>query len=247
MKLEDSAWYFKDAARRMVKNHPELLRRVGVAVLNVAMQRTPPNRGAAEHPGKKDVGALNRRIEMEILGGTGKTVPGWDFKKKKVVGPCDSWGAYAFRVPVNAGKAPIRYTDPMKILAQRRFRRVRNVVRAWAGEHFDDPNWVRRADLLSAVKRVQERSGSLIGGWYPAAAALQAGNASRDFHPGKQRRAGRVKLATADVVSELEMVSDWGDLLVARRFKGKFGTHVRTAAQGAVRNTENWFLKQTFG
>lgn len=258
MKLENGAWYLQDAARNMVRYHPELVRRVGVAYLNVAGKYTPPNRGRfgrlekGSGYGSKNVKALQKRIVTEIIGGSGSlsplptAIPTVNGRGVRWQGPSWSYGGYAFRVPRNAGKRPVRYVNPETVLSKRQFRRKGDVVRARAGSVPDAINWVRAADLLAAIKRRTEHAGSIIAAWYPAAKVLNASNAKRDFNVSKFARRGSAYFSrTSLFFHELHLETEWHGIVA--RFVPYFEKKVERAAELAVRNTENWFLKQTFG
>lgn len=258
MKLENGAWYLQDAAREMVRYHPELVRRVGVAYLNVAGKYTPPNRGRFSRVekgsgyGSKNVKALQKRIITEIIGGGGSlsplptAIPTAEGRGVHWQGPAWSYGGYAFRVPRNAGKRPVRYVNPETVLAKRQFRRKGDVVRARAGRVPDSINWVRPADLRAAIKRRTDHAGSIIAAWYPSAQLLNASNAARDFNVSKFPRYGRAYFSrTSLFFHELHLETSWHGIV--GRFVPYFETKVQRAAEFAVRNTENWFLKQIFG
>ncbi len=258
MKLENGAWYLQDRAREMARHHPELVRRVGVAMLNVAGRYTPPNRGklsAAEKGsgyGSKNVKALQKRIITEIIGGSGSlsplpsAIPTAEGRGVRWQGPAWSFGGYAFRVPRNAGKRPVRYVNPETVLAKRQFRRKGDVVRARAGRVPDSINWVRPADLRAAIKRRTAHAGAIIAAWYPAAQTLNASNAARDFNVSKFPRGGSASLRQdGRFRTRLTMETEWHGIVA--RFVPYFKQQVFKASQPAVRNTENWFLKQIFG
>ena len=264
MKLENGAWYLQDAAREMVQYHPELLRRVGVAYLNVAGKYTPPNRGRFSRMekgsgyGSENVKALKVRIAAEITGSEvlkpeasdlPSAIPlskgrAYDWK-----GPF-AWGAYMFRVPRPAeGKKSfprVKYVDPMAVLKRRRFRRSGGVVRAVNSLKYDGIRWVKARELLRAVKHYQSRAGSIIAAWYPSAQLLNASNANRDFNVSKFPRRGRAYFSrTSAFFHELHLETEWHGIVA--RFVPYFEQKVERAAALAVRNTENWFLKQIFG
>lgn len=266
MKLENGAWYLQDAARKLGRYHPEMIRRVGVTILNVAGRSTPPNRGgmraAAKQTGygKANVTALKVRIAAEITGlevldpksaDLPSAIPlkkgrGYDWK-----GPY-AWGAYMFRVPRAAeGKKSfprVKYVDPMAVLKRRRFRRSGGVVRAVNSLKYDGIRWVKPKELLRAVKHYQARAGSLITAWYPAAQTLNASNASRDFKVSRFARPGEASLhQEGSGRAYLHMETDWSGLIVGERLLPHFASMVNRAAENGIRNTENWFLKKIFG
>lgn len=260
MKLENGAWYLQDAARKLGRYHPEMIRRVGVTILNVAGRSTPPNRGGfslakkASGYGSKNVKAFKARIVSEIIGGTGKlsplpsAIPTADGRGVRWQGPSFSFGGYAFRVPRNAGKRTVRYVDPEAILARRVFRRKGNVVRARAGKQPTAIHWVRPADLRAAIARRTEKAGKLLGAWLPAAQTLNASNAARDFKVSRFARPGSASLhQDGSGRAYLHMEADWSGLIVGERLLPHFATMVNRAAENGIRNTENWFLKQIFG
>lgn len=258
MKLENGAWYLNDAARRMVAEQPELIRRVGVAVLGVAGRATPPNRGGASkgYASKAGRDALRRRIVSEILGeqpAKGMVIPtarptrAGRVAEKSWKGPDVSFGGYRFVVPEKGSKLRVPYENPEKILSSRRFYRRGNVVRAqgpplkgWP------PRWVRANDLKAAINKRVARAGALASGLMPAALALRASDKAI-YNLSKQPRHGWALLTHEGSVTELDMGNDWGDLVVGRRFLPRFSSYVNAASVNAIRNTENWFLKRIFG
>lgn len=266
MKLELGEWYLNDAARRMALESPELVRRLGVTMLNIAVRLTPPNRGAhsvmgaaarrAGGFGKTNVKALQRRIVSEMIGGEGSkivlptaipTAKGYPVKWQ---GPQFSWGGYGFRVPRNAGKRKVDFVNVEQVLAGRKFRRRGEVVRAIAGSPPErHVRWARAGDLRAAIQKRLDAAGSLIGGWYPAAQGLGLGGNRANYHPGKKARSGYINaFITEDRFGvDLEMAADWGGLIVGRRFGPHFSRYLDWASDAAIINTENWFLKQVFG
>ena len=258
MKLENGEWYLNDAARRMARTQPELIRRVGVTVLGVAARATPPNRGgiSKRFDAKAGRDALRNRIASEILGessGGAFSVPSAIPNAKGGVvpktweGSSISFGGYRFVTPRNAGKIKVPFVDPEQVLRNRSFYRRGNVVRA-RGPRIKgwQPRWVREKDLLAAVIRRQEKAGSLVSGLLPAARALRASGLSV-FNLSKHPRHGWASLVHEGGVTELEMGNDWGSLIVGSRFRPQLESYVTSAARNGIRNTENWFLKQVFG
>ena len=261
--LEGVSFYLKKAQTNMARQHPELVRRCGVAVLNVAGRSTPPNRGGRRKGtkqtgyGQTNVKALKVRIAAEITGREElnptvlpTAVPVKDGRGHSWEGPAFSWGGYGFRVPRPlAGKksfARVKYVDPMAVLSKRRFRRAGDVVRAQNTLPSDGIRWVKKGELKRAVKHFQNRAGKLITGWLPAAEALNASNAGRDFRVSKFRRPGYTRLEAHDFIVELSMRADWGGLIVARRMGPWFMTYVEDASWGAIEETTDKFLKNIF-
>lgn len=261
--LEGVSFYLKKAQANMARQHPELVRRCGVAVLNVAGRSTPPNRGGMGKGrkqsgyGQTNVKALKVRIAAEITGREElnptvlpTAVPLKDGRGILWEGPAFSWGGYGFRVPrPMRGKKSfprVRYEDPMMVLRYRRFRRAGDVVRAQNMRLNDGVRWVKKGELKRAVKYFQERAGKLITGWLPAAEALRAGNAGRDFRVSKFRRSGAARMETRDFWVTLSMSADWGGLIVARRMGPWFLTYVEDASWGAIEETTDKFLKNIF-
>lgn len=261
--LAEVSFYLKKAQANMARQHPELVRRCGVAVLNVAGRSTPPNRGGMGKGrkqsgyGQVNVKALKLRIAAEITGCEAiepkelpTAVPLADGRSHSWEGPAFSWGGYGFRVPRPlAGKksfARVKYVDPMAVLRSRRFRRAGDVVRAQNTLPSDGIRWVKKGDLKRAVKYFQSRAGKLITGWLPAAEALNASNAGRDFRVSKFRRSGSTRMETRDFWVTLSMSADWGGLIVARRMGPWFLTYVEDASWGAIEETTDKFLKNIF-
>ena len=261
--LDGVSVYLKQAAAKMKRQSPELVRRCGVAVLNVAGRSTPPNRGGMGKGrkqtgyGQKNVKSLQVRIAAEITGREElkptvlpTAVPLGDGSGLAWEGPEVSWGGYGFRVPrPEKGKKSfprVQYVDPMDVLRRRRFRRAGDVVRAWSAVPADGIRWVKRAALLNAVKHYQARAGKLITGWLPAAEALQASNARRDFRVSKFSRQGSARLDARDFWVELRMSADWGGLIVARRMGPWFLNYVEDASWGVIENTTEKFFKYIF-
>ena len=258
MKLENGEWYLNDAARRMARTQPELIRRVGVTALGVAARATPPNRGGISKGFSAKAGrdALRNRIASEILGESvggvfsvptaipnarGGVVP------KSWRGPQISFGGYRFVEPREEGNIKVPVIDPEKVLRARSFYRRGNVVRARAPRLKGwKPRWIRSSDLLAAVIRRQKKAGSLVSGLLPAARMLKASGLST-FNLSKLPRRGWASLVHEGGVTELEMGNDWGALIVGSRFLPQLSTYVNSAAGNGIRNTENWFLKQVFG
>ncbi len=258
MKLENGAWYLNDAARRMVAEQPELLRRVGVAVLGVAGRATPPNQGGISkgYSSKAGRDALRHRIVTEILGeqpAKGMQIPtarptrSGGVAKKSWKGPEFSYGGYRFVVPEKDVRMKVPYADPEKVLGARRFVRRGNVVRAQGPRPQGwTPRWVRENDLRKAINKRLEKAGSLVSGLMPAARALHASDKAI-YNLSKRLRHGWARMTHEGSVTELDMGNDWGNLLVGGRFLPRFATYVNSASKNAIRNTENWYLKRVFG
>lgn len=259
MKLENGAWYLQDAARNLGRHHPEMIRRVGVAILNVAGRSTPPNRGGRQTTAKENVKALKVRIAAEITGSEKlnpdvlpTAVPLPNGRGHSLKGPEFTWGGYGFRVPrALPGKKSfprVKYVDPMSVLKHREFRRRGDVVRAHNAMPLDGIRWVKRNALLNAVKHYQARAGKLITAWLPAAQTLNASNAARNFKVSRFARPGDASLQQeGNGRAYLHMEADWSGLIVGARLLPHFATMINRAAVNSIRNTENWFLKKIFG
>lgn len=258
MKLENGAWYLQDAARKLGRYHPEMIRRVGVTVLNVAGRSTPPNRGGAG-TAAENVKALKVRIAAEITGTEAlnpdvlpTAVPRKNGRSHSWEGPKFSWGGYAFRVPrAEEGKKSfprVKYVDPMAVLKRRQFRRRGNVVRAHNAVPTEGVRWVKKNALKKAVKHYQARAGKLITAWLPSARTLNASDASKNFKVSRFARPGSASLQQeGSGRAYLHMEADWSGLIVGQRFLPHFASMVNRAAKNSIRNTENWFLKKIFG
>lgn len=261
--LAEVSFYLKKAQANMARQHPELVRRCGVAVLNVAGRSTPPNRGGMGKGrkqsgyGQVNVKALKVRIAAEITGREElnptvlpTAVPVKDGLGHSWEGPAFAWGGYGFRVPRRGeGKKSfprVKYEDPMWLLSRRRFGRKGDVVRGYNRLPSDGIRWVKKGDLKRAVKHFQARAGKLITGWLPAAEALNASNAGRDFRVSKFRRSGSTRMESRDFWVTLSMSADWGGLIVARRMGPWFLTYVEDASWGAIEETTDKFLKNIF-
>lgn len=262
--LENVSHALTDAQAKLARQHPEMIRQVGVAILNVANRATPPNPGARSMRvkqsgyGQQSVKALKMRIAAEITGVEKIKPSAGDLPSAKFAaggwgrdyqGP-DAWGGYGFRAlkPSKPGaKLPrVKYTDPEQVLRHRRFRRRGNVVRAMNGQAADGARWVKPKDLLAAVRRRQERAGRLITSWLPAAQALGASNAARDYAVSKHRAPGGASLSGTSLWVALDLSSDWGGTIVARRYAPHFLSMVEKSSSGVVKNTMEKFVKNLF-
>lgn len=256
MILENGKWYLEEKARKLARAHPELVRRVGVTVLNVAMRGVPPNSGSASQksPGKAGVKSLKGRIAAEVIGG-GFDKPQFSTAIHTSTGAAVRWGGpgkkqrsvYGFVVPRNPKDFRVNYVDAEKIVAERTFRRKGNVIRSRGPKREKgEVRWVKKEDLLAIVKNLQKNAGRLIGGLYPAAKALNVSTAERNYMPGQTRRRGWAHFSQTPTDSHLRVGSDWGSLIVGKRFLSQFPNYIRIASQKGIRNTENWFLKFLF-
>ena len=244
MTIDQGEKWLEEVYRGVQYEHPELVRRLGVTLLNVAGRGTPPNPGGRARPGKKAVKALKTRIAEEILGEGGKlptAIPGPGGLPVKMRGRL-GWGGYSFVAP--RGKIPsgVKLVDPATVLRNREFRRSRNVVRGRAARH-GAWNWVNAAALRSEVTRIQKRAGGLISSWLPSARALHASSAESDFNVSSSPRRGAARMVVSRSKVELEMQSDWGNLIVGQRFLRTFDTYVRIASYGALKQTRKQFHK----
>lgn len=245
MKLEHAAAYMETLYDQLhSKSHPELVRRIGVTMLNVAGRGTPPNPGGLKNHGKKAVKALKERIEAEVgifdgqLATAIPTPGGAVAFDHTLLG----WGGYRFVEPRDYANK-VRFSDPAAVLKKRVFRRAGNVVRARNSDFADGIHWVRRSALMREVNRLCESAGSLISSWLPAARGLKASNADRDFDLAENPRPGKLRLSVEKHRVILHMVSDWGNLIVGRRFLSQFDTYIRVASRNAIRRTEEQFWK----
>jgi hypothetical protein len=244
MTTEQGEKWLEEVYRGVRREHPELVRRLGVTMLNVAGRGTPPNPGGHNRPGKKGVKGLKARIANEILGENGKVVtaiPNAEGQPVKLQGRL-GWGGYGFVVPRGKAAGRVKLVDPAPILRAREFKRARNVVRGRASR-FGGWNWVSRAALTSEVARIQRRAGALITAWLPSARALRASNAEQDFDVSPEPRKGDVSMRITRNKVVLEMRSDWGGLIVGNRFLSSFDTYVRIASYKALQTTRKQFYK----
>ena len=244
MTLDQGEKWLEEVFRGVQQEHPELVRRLGVTLLNVAGRGTPPNPGGRARPGKKAVKALKTRIAAEILGEEGK-VPtaiygpgGLPVKMRGRLG----WGGYGFVAPRGKIPAGVKLVDPAAVLRNRVFRRARNVVRGRAPQH-GVWNWVSAKALRSEVTRIQARAGGLISAWLPSARALHASSAEGDFNLSSYPRRGAARMVVSRSKVEMEMMSDWGNLIVGQRFLRTFDSYVRIASYGALKQTRKQFYK----
>ena len=243
MTADQGEKWLEEVYRGVRREHPELVRRLGVTLLNVAVRGTPPNPGGHDRPGKKGVKALKTRISEEISGVGGKVptaIPNADGAPVRIQGKL-GWGGYGFIVP-RADSKRVKLVDPASVLRSRVFRRTRNVVRGRA-ERFGEWNWVSRKALKSAQGEILKRAGGLIGSWLPSARALNASNANSDFNVSQQPRKGAALMRVTRNKVMLEMKSDWGNLIVGKRFLSSFDTYVRVAAYKAIQTTRRQFYK----
>lgn len=243
MTTEQGEKWLEEVYRGVRREHPELVRRLGVTMLNVAGRGTPPNPGGNSRPGKKGVKALKARIAEEILGKDGKVptaIPNESGQPVKMEGRL-GYGGYGFVVP-RAGAKRVKLVDPAAVLRTRVFKRARNVVRGRAGR-FGEWNWVSRKSLQNQVTLLQKRAGALISAWLPSARALKASNANSDFAVSTEPRKGDVRMKISRNKVVLEMRSDWGSLIVGQRFLRSFDTYVRIASYQAIQTTRRQFYK----
>lgn len=244
MTLDQGEKWLEELYRGVKREHPELVRRVAVTILNVAGRGTPPNPGGRTRPGKKGVRGLKARIAEEILGSDGRiptAIPNAEGLPVKVQGRL-GWGGYSFVVP-RAGAKRVKLVDPGAVLRRRVFLRKRNVVRG-RNPQPGEWNWVSRSALKAEFSKLQARAGGLVSAWLPSARALRASNAENDFNLSQHARRGRARMTVSNDRVVMEMASDFGNLVVGKRFLRSFDSYIRVASYHAIQQTRAQFYKR---